>query len=164
MQIIEETNHDIKICSFSEINDSLLLWSHYADEHKGICVEYDLMRESPEVNAFLQPLIYSDKIHKIETFEELTSLQKIGYTLIKAKDWEYEKEWRITVLKDNNILPDKLAVSKPKAVYLGTRFDQNDENLIREFLDLLNERSIPYFKMTKHNTEYKLIGSTLDQH
>ena len=28
------------ITAFSENNKSLLMWSHYADSHKGICVEY----------------------------------------------------------------------------------------------------------------------------
>lgn len=27
-----------KICSFSETNSSILMWSHYADSHKGICL------------------------------------------------------------------------------------------------------------------------------
>mgnify|MGYP002227506002 FL=1 len=27
---------------FSERNDSLLMWSHYADEHRGLCIGYNL--------------------------------------------------------------------------------------------------------------------------
>ena len=30
------------ICSLSKINDSLLMWSHYANNHKGICVELNM--------------------------------------------------------------------------------------------------------------------------
>ncbi len=29
------------IC-FSERSDSLLMWSHYADNHNGICIEFDI--------------------------------------------------------------------------------------------------------------------------
>lgn len=29
------------ICCFSESNDNIHMWSHYADSHKGVCVEYD---------------------------------------------------------------------------------------------------------------------------
>jgi hypothetical protein len=87
-EIIEETNENMRVCSFSEVNNSLLLWSHYSDEHKGICIEYDLVDELSEIRAFLQPIIYSDKVYKVELFEELTTLRKIGSTLIKSKDWE----------------------------------------------------------------------------
>lgn len=27
-------------CSFSTNPKNLLMWSHYADEHKGLCIEY----------------------------------------------------------------------------------------------------------------------------
>jgi hypothetical protein len=155
-EIIEETNQNIRICSFSELNDSLLLWSHYADEHKGICIEYDLLEEG-EVRPFLQPIIYSEKIYKIATFEELTTLRKIGSTLIKCKDWEYEAEWRLTLFKRNDILPNTITISKPKSVYLGTRFHLNDEILKKQLFKILEEREIPVFQMTKHSEKYKLI-------
>lgn len=38
-EIVEETNNNLRICSFSLINSSLLLWSHYSKGHKGICLE-----------------------------------------------------------------------------------------------------------------------------
>lgn len=158
-EIIEETNHYIKVCSFSEINNSLLLWSHYADEHKGICIEYDIANEPSEIRAFLLPMIYSDSIYKVGLFEELTSLKKIGSTLIKAKEWEYEKEWRLVFFRQSNEFTNKQSVSKPKAVYLGTRFYQNDEQLINSLFAVLEEKAIPYFHMTKHPTEYKLTST-----
>lgn len=158
-EIIEETNHYIKVCSFSEINNSLLLWSHYANDHKGICIEYDIVNEPSEVRAFLLPIIYSDTVYKVGLFEELTSLRKIGSTLIKAKDWEYENEWRLAFLRQDNEIPSKLIVSKPKAVYLGTRFHLNDEQLINDLFSVLEEKDIPYFLMSKHPTEYKLVSA-----
>jgi hypothetical protein len=30
----------LRICCFSEQPDSILMWSHYAQDHKGFCVEY----------------------------------------------------------------------------------------------------------------------------
>ena len=35
--------HDlVYLKSFSEEKDNLLMWSHYGDNHKGLCIEYDL--------------------------------------------------------------------------------------------------------------------------
>ena len=43
IEIVEETNKNLRICSFSLNKSSLLLWSHYASEHKGIAIEYDFI-------------------------------------------------------------------------------------------------------------------------
>lgn len=155
-QIIEESNQDIKICSFSANNDSLLLWSHYADEHKGICIEYDLTKDD-KIRPFLQPIVYSDKIFKIGLLEELHLLRKIGSTLIKSKDWEYESEWRYTPFRQGPEFLNKISVDNPIAVYLGTRFHQNKAELKEQLLSVLRERKIPVYQMKKHPTEYKLI-------
>ena len=29
------------VCALGERADSILMWSHYADEHAGICIEFD---------------------------------------------------------------------------------------------------------------------------
>jgi hypothetical protein len=155
-QIIDDTNKEIRICSFSELNNSLLLWSHYANEHKGICIEYDF-RQQDQIRAFLQPIIYSNKIYKLGLLEELTMLRKIGSSLIKGKDWKYEAEWRLTIFKQGDIFPNKMTVLDPKAVYLGTRFDFNEEYLKDQLFNILNKKNIPFFQMTKHPEQYKLI-------
>lgn len=155
-EIIEQTNENIRICSFSEVNNSLLLWSHYANEHKGFCIEYDLSEED-DIRPFLHPIVYSEKINKIKTFDDLNVLTKIGSTLIKCKDWEYESEWRLIITKQENNFPRKMRVPDPKAVYLGTRFYLNAEEDRIKLLSILKDRGIPFFQMTKHPDEYKLI-------
>lgn len=157
-EIIEETNKTIKISCFSETHDSLLMWSHYANEHKGICIEYDFL-DNTEIRAFMQPIIYSEKIYRISLFEELTQLRKIGSSLIKSKDWEYEAEWRLTRVKQphEKEVPSTITVPKPKAIYLGTRFHLNNESEQMRFFEILKEQNIPAYQMTKHTTEYKVI-------
>ena len=34
--------HNVKIICFSEVYDSMLMWSHYADNHKGFLLAYDI--------------------------------------------------------------------------------------------------------------------------
>jgi hypothetical protein len=155
-QFIEENNADIRVCSFSEINNSLLLWSHYADNHKGICIEYDLLKEDPSNINHLFPMIYCNNIYKLELFEKLTRIQKIGLTINKCKDWEYEKEWRVIVIETDGLFPNKMPVPNPKAVYLGTRFSQNEQSIKDKLFAIFKEKDIPIFQMTKHPDEYKL--------
>ena len=39
-QLISEKNK-YKICCFSKSYSNFLLWSHYAKDHKGVCLEYE---------------------------------------------------------------------------------------------------------------------------
>ena len=54
-----------KICSFSAVNDSILMWGHYAQDHKGFCVEYDLEKLEPDhpLRRTLYPVIYSPQLY-----------------------------------------------------------------------------------------------------
>ena len=158
-EIVEETNKNLRICSFSLIKNSLLLWSHYSDEHKGICIEYDFEDTDP-IRTFIQPVVYSNKVHKIGIFEEYTPMQMIGSSLIKSKDWEYEQEWRLTIFKQKDNFPQKMISPNPIAIYLGTRFHLNDNILKEKLYKIAHERKIPIYQMRKDPQEFKLIEST----
>lgn len=94
------------ILSMSARYDNALMWSHYADEHKGICLGYrrDFDREE---NAYYKPLLRPvryDKPRSISYSEiyrgylegKLTGIQSTLKTAYfsKAPNWWYENEWR----------------------------------------------------------------------
>ena len=155
-EIVDETNKNLRICSFSLNKSSLLLWSHYSDEHKGLCIEYNFF-DDDSLRAFMQPVTYRDKIHKIDIFEEYTTMQMIGSSLIKSRDWEYEQEWRLTIFKQKDNFSQKKVIPKPTAIYLGTRFNVNDEKLKHKLHKIANNSNIPVYQMQKHPNEFKLI-------
>lgn len=85
------------ICSFSENDQSLLMWSHYADKHKGVCLVFDV---KSDLSFFSTPfkVEYQSKYPKINYVrdkinEKPLSSQSVFAT--KSKDWEYEDEIRI---------------------------------------------------------------------
>jgi len=53
------------IFSMSAVNDEILLWSHYAEEHRGFCIEFDATKMSLSVPA---------SIHQVQYKEEFTDL------------------------------------------------------------------------------------------
>lgn len=106
------------IKSFSECNDNLRMWSSYADNYAGMCVEYDISKLEDKVLYHLFPVRYSNnrtvKNNLHFTFKELVNMKKAmqddhcdfdfdflkdvtSLFLTKSKDWDYEKEWRIVV-------------------------------------------------------------------
>lgn len=103
---------------FSERNDSLLMWSHYADEHRGICIGYNLYNLIKNYNCF--PVIYSNEMpqEKELSLDKPYSLMK--YILTKYSEWSYEKEWRIIQIDSTCTESGKLiAFEKPLEVYMG---------------------------------------------
>ncbi len=83
------------ISCFSEINDDILMWSHYSDCHKGFCLEFDT-NQDPFHKAI--KVDYSADFPKINPelfiiFEESKEIMKMFTT--KFSCWGHEKEWRI---------------------------------------------------------------------
>ena len=126
------------VCCFSETNVSMLMWSHYADNHKGVCIEFEFPKDSLEkseidkVNYCNEFPKYSFDDYRGKSKEEVQNKIRELIT-IKAKDWEYEKEWRLIHSKKNTFYPETLKI---KSVLLGVRGDQGVRYKI---IDLLKE-------------------------
>ena len=102
--------------SFTENKNDLLMWSHYADEYRGMCVEYDLSKLSENILYHLFPVIYqeqkinsnfynyalesyADYLKMIEEQNEPNNpedlLDILSKFIIKSRCWKEENEWRI---------------------------------------------------------------------
>lgn len=125
------------IC-LSETNTSTLMWSHYSDNNRGICVEYDFetIKENP-LYFCLFPVCYTEEpinvYHFLRRNKEIYSIE-LGVlisVLNKALCWEYEKEWRLVLLNESvgKHNPEKYItannVIKAKSIILGYNFLDN---------------------------------------
>ncbi|HCD5142266.1 DUF2971 domain-containing protein [Vibrio parahaemolyticus] len=93
--------YDKGVCCFSSAPDCSLLWSHYGDQHRGLCIGYTLDR-SPK--PLLHKVIYDDNrtLHTSliasAILQDDTSAKKEldnNVLLRKASPWSYESEWRL---------------------------------------------------------------------
>lgn len=129
-------------CFFEGDNQNSLMWAHYANNHKGFCVEYELEESDPEIFNFnkvnyvsLLPEIYATEL----LFNPLETVARVVYS--KSIEWSYEKEWRYVefyaehqahVVGGKNIpLPNNL---KPTRIITGSRFKDNENLLINLFV------------------------------
>jgi hypothetical protein len=89
------------ISCFSESDSILLMWSHYADSHKGVCLTFDVEKD-PIFFSIPYKVEYPLEYPKIDPFlnERKNEVQLIFAT--KSSEWSYEKEYRIIKSKDNN--------------------------------------------------------------
>jgi len=134
-----------QICCFSSTIDSILMWSHYANEHKGFCIEYDtkmlLKRLLP-----LYPVKYSNKMPIWETGND--NFKRGVYT--KASEWEYENEWRVIMPVDDNQL---LNIKDPTSIYIGCNAS---ETLRNDLIEICKNKKIDCYQAKKDYYDYKL--------
>lgn len=89
------------ICCFSESCLNPLLWSHYGDQHKGICIGYSTDRvPKPELKEVIyggSRVIRASTAYEAFVKENLNAKEKLNqdFLLRKSKEWRYEKEWRL---------------------------------------------------------------------
>ena len=83
---------------FSDNWRSPVMWAHYAEKHHGICLGFDIPDDDSD------PLVRAVQYRTgraqitLDPAKELLGLtQEFIHMLIytKAKEWEYEREWRI---------------------------------------------------------------------
>ncbi|WP_205125735.1 DUF2971 domain-containing protein [Pseudoalteromonas sp. A757] len=89
------------VCCFSEAPDNSLLWSHYGDQHRGLCIGYTLDRNP---KPFMHKVIYDDKrtlqtslIARAVLHNETAAREELDNSVLlrKASPWSYESEWRL---------------------------------------------------------------------
>ena len=100
---------------------SMIMWSHYASSHNGVCIEYSL-DENPYLNSQLQPVIYTKTTLSCDQILDNNFLPYV--LLLKGPEWAYEKEWRIISAGKENKFP-----AKASAIYLGARAIKNNTTL-----------------------------------
>ncbi len=80
---------DFKLCSLSQINDNKLMWSHYTQEHSGICVGYKFLY-LPNYVGKSKVKYQNTNLAEKDIFNGI-----LDYWTVKSEDWEYEQEVRL---------------------------------------------------------------------
>lgn len=154
--------HGHGVHCFTPDPKSQLMWSHYADSHRGICLQF---RTSLDVPTFLAagPVDYCDDF---PDFHVPTAPQADTVAMMTRKGtvWSYEKERRITMLAINS----RLLAFKPEAltgIILGSRFSDMHMPSIRQMLSERSERGLPsvrVYRAIAQPTAYMLSVRKLD--
>lgn len=90
--IFNEVIRQIGVFCLSEVNDSILMWSHYANEHKGICIGFDTGKSMFQLAWQVK---YQEEFPIIQRPKDSEEILLNKSLLTKADCWSYEKEWRI---------------------------------------------------------------------
>lgn len=161
-----------KISSFCQDKDgkraieNTLMWAHYADSHKGFCVEYhidssDFRRDSKfELTATrlfeVNYLPANNNVLSMSNSDMVLNSKTAFFT--KSNDWHYENEVRMVSYNptDSDIYPPFVlgAKSSISAIYFGVNCSQETIEIVR---NALVGRSVKYYQMELNSENiYKL--------
>jgi len=93
--------YDRGICCFSTSFKNPLLWSHYGEQHNGICIGYNIERKPVPVLQKVQyggnRIINTSLIEKAILRNDKVSQEILDQNILlrKAPPWKYEGEWRL---------------------------------------------------------------------
>jgi hypothetical protein len=143
------------VVCYTSNNNNTLLWSHYADHHKGMCLVFDLDKENMEK---LYKVKYQKNFAKINYTDDSNIMEEIK-TLVTTKsiEWEYEKEYREIFIEKNSLYkyPGKLV-----EIIFGCRAPFEDIKMVTNIATSKNPNII-ISKMHMDSAQYSLCKVTL---
>jgi hypothetical protein len=157
----------------SRKNNSNLMWSHYANSHKGFCIQFkyndiclDFKTKFGQINLASR-VKYQDSICKLNMIDQMKDMHEFALQVfnafsIKLDEWSYEDEYRIianpkliTEINSLNGQRAKLPYNSHSidSVIFGCRMPERIKQFIME--------NLPYKETVKFK-EAKALTSSID--
>lgn len=125
-----EENSELGVLCLSESPDDIIMWSHYADGHRGIVLQFDKEElESVPDFSYFKEVEYKNNILTLRDLNNYTGAPNELARLIllmKTERWSYENEWRIIVdPSGRKDVPNCRILTYPKKALTGVIFGCN---------------------------------------
>jgi Protein of unknown function (DUF2971) len=148
---IHESVNEKGICCFAGNNDNILMWSHYTDSHKGICLKFDV---TADTDFFSVPFIvnYSKDYPHYNHLKDNSKLIKF-LMQTKADIWKYEGEIRVLKLLSGAYSFKKETLVE---VCFGCNCTKSDIQKIKGLVTTSNFKNVAFTKAVKTKNYYGL--------
>lgn len=140
------------IFSVTPVNNNILMWSHYANSHKGFCIGFDSLKLFEHLGGG-GPVSYPKEFPIISPVENRDK-QYEDQVMTKSVHWGYEAEYRLTTFKttNQNIEIPKEAISE---VIFGARMSPTHKDEIKKIL-AANLPHVKCFSVVPEKTKFEL--------
>lgn len=153
IETYENYIHGFGVVCLTEVPDDLLMWSHYADGHRGICMGFRGKDETPDPTVGLYRVEYTNE-YPSPDFSRTRVWQRDGLAGVlwtKSIAWAYEKEWRLIRVNGEELIEYPGTLNK---MIFGLRTTDTDRHLVRSILK--GEDDVEYFQIVQDDAKYKL--------
>lgn len=137
-------NHlqSLSLCCLSAVNNQVLMWSHYADAHAGLCLRFRTRPGSTNIPDLAYRVSYAaDRpvVNRVTGTDDYAGL--FDAMLVKADFWAYEQEHR---LFRQDVLGgpghEAFGPERLDAIIFGARCGAESRAMVREWVQ---ERGMP---------------------
>lgn len=154
---IDKSLAKVGVCSFSTDARNIQMWSHYASDHRGIVLQFEVARD---------PLVFVRAV-RVQYDDQYPLLNWVGDSgndlrtaiLRKHSGWSYEREHRII---DINLAHTYLPF-RPEAltgIIFGCRADSTVRTGVQRLLDERRVRGAPEVRLydaKKHMSRFEIV-------
>jgi hypothetical protein len=147
------------VACFSTSPKTVILWSHYAGGHTGVCLQFDVARDFPALMGALCVRIVEGL--QLPTMNWMTTLHKdIGNVMLSKNSWWAHEQERRIIQTDQG---GKYVPLRPEAlsrIILGCRIGTADTELIDDLLAKRGARGLPQIEVyiaSAHDKLAKLV-------
>lgn len=124
---VKDAQLNFRIASLTSKDDNPLMWGHYADGMRGVCIEYDI--EESDLDKVVYSSCYKVDMKKIISGDVVEEVKNTF--LRKSKDWSYENEYRI-IRSDDSFYA--ISPGQVKSVRFGYRCDDQKAEFLKEMV------------------------------
>jgi hypothetical protein len=162
LESIREGKQRAGIACFSETPTNELMWAHYADEFRGICIAYDFsdLRESLEENAAFSRLFYTETPPKLDLGKNDLETDVRRVLSSKSHRWGYEREWRMFTPQVGRMAYRNRGTVR--TIYFGHRIDteirRTVERMARHHGIDCSDMQLDGYRVSFDNTEARIRG------
>ncbi|EJL24716.1 Protein of unknown function (DUF2971) [Caulobacter sp. AP07] len=154
--------YDKGVVSLAERADCPLMWSHYGDQHRGLCVGYSIPDDSVEQLRRVEygggRLIAASQVAAMVLDRDAAAARAVDDAVLlrKAREWRYEREWRLIGPRGLRDTPLEF-----EEVVFGLRCDTAVVySVVRALSD--RHRPVAFFEINERFDSFKLVKSKLD--
>jgi hypothetical protein len=121
--------------------DCPLMWAHYADHHRGVCLEFDMRK--PDLCAAIQV-----QYREMYPSFHLNDGKDLSPLYTKSFHWQYEEEYRLIAQEESSAFPVDTMITSNQlyhlpagsltSIIIGARASEQDRRTIREIVSRSN--------------------------
>ncbi len=151
--VLSKLSRRIGLYCLSQVNNSILMWSHYSQSHQGYCLEFEATNFTP-VFGQAQPVVYARDYPVVDFFNTPREKQFDLIFLTKYVGWSYEKEWRII---NHGTGPGilKYPANLLRGVIFGLRMPEADRANIRAWTQKRGH-AVTFYKAMQSERQFKI--------
>lgn len=131
IRMLQSQKQHTYICALSKTYENGLMWSFYANEHKGCCIELE-----PNTSVKDWHFLNVDYVLNIATINKDNATVE-NVLSKKSSQWKYEQEVRFirTVDADDNSNRKRFLRIKISRIFLGIRMTPKDKKFIHKLIN-----------------------------